>query len=199
MNAAIITAIEVGVAAMAMAAVTARLTATVRSPANASPPPRRRGGRSATDWAALLDHLAAEVRTGHSLTAAVQRVEQRSGINPNEADQSAHADAAVVTATIAAATAVGGPMAATLQHGASVLRERIALRAEAAVHAAQARLSAQVLTLLPLAVAGLGAFTSTSFRHALASPVGIGCATVGALLNLVGWRWMRREIERVLS
>ena len=199
MSLAVITAIEVGVAAMAMAAVTARLTATVRSPANPTPPRTRRAGRSATDWTALLDHLAAEVRTGHSLTAAVQRVEQRSGITPSEADETAHADAAVVTATIAAATAVGGPMAATLQHGASVLRERIALRAEAAVHAAQARLSARVLTLLPLVVAGLGALTSTSFRHALTSSAGIGCAAVGALLNLVGWRWMHREIERVLA
>ena len=53
--------------------------------------------------------------------------------------------------------------------------------------------------MLPLVVAGLGAFTSSSFRHALASPPGIGCAAVGALLNLVGWRWMRREIERVLA
>lgn len=205
MSTALLSAVEVGVAAVAVAGAAAQhRSAPVRSPAGAASVRRRVGrrattDRATTDWATLLDHIAAEVRTGSSLTAAIQRVDERTCTNPADAERSANVDAAVVTATLAAAVAVGGPVAATLQHGASVLRERIALRSEAEVHAAQARLSARVLTLLPLVVALLGGLTSTSFRHALASPIGGSCAAVGGVLNLIGWRWMHREIERVLA
>lgn len=169
----------------------------VRARLSPPPPPRRAAKPTGIEWADWLDHAAAGVRAGHSLTAAVQQATRHTGVSPSTDHPTHGADHAVVLAALQMATAMGGPVAATLQQAASVLRERTALRAEVSVHAAQSRLSARVLTALPLAVAALGAVTSTSFRAALCSSAGAACACAGALLNLIGWRWMRREITRV--
>ncbi len=149
------------------------------------------------DWAEWLHHAAGSVRSGHSLATAVQQATSHTGISPTGEHHHEGADRAVVVTALQMATVMGGPVAATLQQAASVLRERSALRAEAAVHAAQSRLSARVLTVLPVGVAGLGTSSSASFRAALASPAGVACACAGGVLNLIGWRWMRREINRV--
>ena len=77
---------------------------------------------------------------------------------------------------------------------AALLRERDTIRAEASAHSAQARLSARVLTAVPLVFASWSTVTSDSFRHSLATPVGSACVALGAVLNLAGWRWMRRVV-----
>jgi tight adherence protein B len=107
------------------------------------------------------------------------------------------ADEAVVVQSLAAASELGGPMAATIDAAAALLRERDAIRAEASAHSAQARLSARVLTAVPLVFASWSTVTSDSFRHSLATPVGSACVAMGTLLNVAGWRWMRRVVRRV--
>ena len=102
---------------------------------------------------------------------------------------------AVVWQALAAAAAFGGATAATVQAGANLLRERAAVRAEAEAHSAQARLSARVLTAVPLAFAGWSATASATFRRALASPPGVAAASAGLCLNLLGWWWMRRIVR----
>jgi Flp pilus assembly protein TadB len=64
------------------------------------------------------------------------------------------------------------------------------------VHSAQARLSARVMTALPLAMLMLLVATSDSVRRVTVSPFGALVVTVGVALNLIGWRWMRATIER---
>lgn len=200
------------VAVLAWAVVAASSSRSARRPhtrARLMPPTRRTRAAAPTcaAWAELLDHVAAEVRAGRSLAAALDHAVHLTGAPTPQPAQSAaqpaaqpaDSDEAVVVASLAMAGAIGGPVAATLQQGASVLRERVALRAEAAVHAAQSRLSARVLTLLPIAVAALGTCTSQSFRAALGSVAGTACAAVGLALNGIGWRWMRREIARVTA
>lgn len=192
------------VAVLAWAVVAASGSRSARRPhtrARLMPPTRRTRAAAPTcaAWAELLDHVAAEVRAGRSLAAALDHAVHLTGAPTPQPAQPADSDEAVVVASLAMAGAIGGPVAATLQQGASVLRERVALRAEAAVHAAQSRLSARVLTLLPIAVAALGTCTSQSFRAALGSGAGTACAAVGLALNGIGWRWMRREIARVTA
>jgi tight adherence protein B len=97
------------------------------------------------------------------------------------------------------AMSLGGPTAAVLQSGAALLRERAAVRAEAATHAAQARLSARVLTAVPLLFATWGAVSSTSFRQSLLSPFGVVAASLGLGLNAVGWWWMHRIVRAAAS
>jgi len=162
---------------------------------------------TADQWAALLDAIAADVRSGSSLTAACARAITRARPNgsivrpgcplpvgPTPTGAAVDADEAVVVQAIAAAQALGGPVAATLHAGAALLRERAAIRAEAHAHSAQARLSARVLTTVPLAFAGWSLLSSKSFRVALLSPIGLASAALGGLCNLLGWWWMRRIV-----
>lgn len=159
---------------------------------------RRRSARTrpvdAVEWAALLDIAASELRSGSTLSVAWSTATSRHGaaVTPDPTDP----DAAVVTTVLGAAAALGGPMAASLDAGAALLRERVHLRAEAGAHAAQAKLSARVLTAVPLAFAAWSALTSATFRAAVTAGPGPVCLLTGCVLNLVGWRWMRRLVTR---
>ncbi len=109
------------------------------------------------------------------------------------------ADEAVVVQVLGAAAELGGPVAATLDAGASLLRERVAAREEALAHSAQARLSARVLTAVPVAFAAWSAVGSGSFRAAVLTPAGTAAVALGGALNLAGWWWMRRVVARVTA
>ena len=184
------------------------------TPVAARPGTARRGRQrpTAEQWAALLDSASAEVRTGSSLHAAVQRTLARhqphgSAVHTTTtvaaltgaAVPAGDTDEAVVVQAICAAHALGGPVAATLDAASAVLRERAVIRSEALAHSAQARLSARVLTGVPLAFAAWSACTSPTFRTALLSPVGLVSAVFGGLCNLLGWWWMRRIVARAAA
>ena len=162
-----------------------------------------RGGR---EWAAFLDAVASAVRAGHSLTTALWQAEQRTGISPPppepgtaKGDRRADPDRSVVMQALQVAAELGGPVASGLQHAANLLRERDAARAEARAHAAQARMSAAVLTLVPMAFCVAGALTSESYRQAIGDGNGASLAALGVVLNTVGWHWMRRTIRGVTT
>ena len=157
--------------------------------------------------AALLDSLAAEVRAGSALGRAWQQSLCRHplrgrAVSPDRPlDETLRLDAssrdeAVVLQVVGAAAAMGGPMALTIDAGASLLRERAASGADAIAHAAQARLSARVLTVVPVGFAAWSALTSGSFRTGIASAAGAASATIGAVLNGIGWWWMRSLVAR---
>ena len=67
---------------------------------------------------------------------------------------------------------LGGPAAAPLERVAATLRTRAAIEDEHQAHSAQARLSAQVLTLVPVALLALLAVTEPNVRGALATQRG---------------------------
>lgn len=165
---------------------------------------------SAAQWAALLDAVSSELRTGSSLAVAVHHALRRAAPNGEvltagssltsiDGAHAAHPDEAVVVHAIGTARAVGGPMAATIDAAASLLRERAAVRGEAQAHSAQARLSARVLTGVPLAFAGWSTLSSSSFRSAIISPIGLISAAFGCAANLAGWWWMRRIVGRAAA
>ncbi len=154
---------------------------------------------SATDWAAFLDTTSTEVRSGSSLIAALTHARVR---HPLLAEQlishGGDADVAVVAQSVTAALELGGPVAATLHHAAALLRERAAQRAEARAHSAQARLSAKVLTAVPLLFTAWSASTSATFRQAITSPTGLVAAMAGLASNVLGWWWMRRIVDKAM-
>ncbi len=162
---------------------------------------------TADAWAALLDAIAADVRSGSSLSAACTRATTRSGLRgsqitpgcapPFAGDHSVPPDEAVVLQAISAAHALGGQVATTLHAAAALLRERAVIVAEARAHSAQARLSARVLTAVPVAFAAWSLLSSRSFRTAVLSSTGLASAAIGAACNLLGWLWMRRIVSRV--
>lgn len=166
------------------------------------PPP------SPQEWAALLDAVAADARSGSSLSTAweaaiarhhVQGVVAQPGRTLRDLvhQRSPHASEAVVLNALGTAAALGGSAAATLDAAAAMLRERAAAQAEAHAHSAQARLSARVLTTVPLGFAAWSAVSSSSFRAAVLTPAGIASLALGTTLNLIGWWWMRRIVGGV--
>jgi Flp pilus assembly protein TadB len=151
--------------------------------------------------------MSAEVRTGSSLSVALQRSLLRTPLSGQAITPTAtlatlatapttDPDEAVVVHTLRATHALGGPIAATLDGSSALLRERAAIRSEAMAYSAQARLSARVLTSVPLGFAGWSLLSSYSFRMALLSPPGLASASIGALCNLGGWWWMHRIIRK---
>ena len=96
--------------------------------------------------------------------------------------------------TLALAAISNSPV--VVQHGASVIRERVALAAECATRSAQAQASLRILTWAPLIISLLIVFISSDARQFLfASAFGIGCLAVGAVFQFVARQWMTHLIN----
>jgi Flp pilus assembly protein TadB len=168
----------------------------------------RRARPPQPDYAGLLEAIARQVRSGSSLTSAfVDEATTLSGLSEavirisngvSLADSlqrivPAEADLAFAVQALAATARLGGPIAATLDDAAAVLRQRVAARAERRAHGSQARLSARVLTIVPVGFGAWSAIVSRQTRAVyLSSGAGTTCAVCGLMLNVVGWRWMKR-------
>ncbi len=166
--------------------------------------------RSVADYPGLLDSIARQVRSGSSLTSAVGEEIGRcqslrevaellaGGCSLTQAlamIEPGDADLALTAQALSASAHLGGPIAVTLDDAAAVLRERAAARAERRAHGAQARLSARVLTIVPIGFAGWSAIASTRTRDIYLSSVAGGiCAICGLTLNVAGWHWMNKII-----
>jgi Flp pilus assembly protein TadB len=166
--------------------------------------------------AAWCERVAAGMRAGRSLTAAVADAdattpehrpppfpdvghEVRRGRSigaafraVDDAPSTATGLAAPVLATCAE---LGGPSARPIEAVADVLVARADEHAERLSASAQARLSARVMTVVPCAVAALLAVTEPSVRTAVTGPLGATCVLAGATLNAAGWWWMRSMIR----
>lgn len=202
-----ITALLVAVlAALIGARAGGRLRASSRRPTA----PRHRSPTHSHDYPSLLDAIARQVRSGASLTSAtVDEIDPSSPLgvvldrleigdsltDALKAVDTDHGDLALTVQAMSAAAHLGGPIAATLDEAAAVLRERAAARAERRAHGSQARLSARVLTIVPIGFAVWSAATSQRTRDVyISTAAGGACAICGLALNVVGWRWMRRII-----
>ena len=133
----------------------------------------------------VADTLAPAVLSldrGGSVATALAQVDARSP----------HLD--LVLVVLRAVAEHGGAAAEPIDRAASALRQRAALIGERRTQSAQARLSAIVMTFLPGVMLAVLILSSSSVRTAVASPVGLGAIAAGALLNAVGWSWMRRLI-----
>ena len=89
----------------------------------------------------------------------------------------------------------GGNVSESLDRAAATLRERETARLEREAQSAQARLSARVLTVVPILFAAWTLATSPTVRAFTTTPAGVACAAAGFGANVTGWRWMRRAIR----
>lgn len=178
-----------------------------------------RRGCEPAEVARWCDQLARAVRSGSTLTAAVRATAPPAGATTRvgavqlalergaslvvalgpargvatEHPDDPHLDLALTV--LRACAEHGGPPGEPIDRAAATLRARAADLADRRTHSAQARLSAVVMTVLPIAMLVLLVANSAGVRSALATPAGGLAITVGFVLNLGGWRWMRRIIE----
>ncbi len=166
----------------------------------------------AAETAAWCESLARVVRGGSTLVTAICTVEppdrhrattdritlalergRRLGETLDVESPSPHLTLAL--SVLRACAVNGGPPAEPLDRAAATLRSRAVAAAERRTQSAQARMSAVVMTVLPIAMLLLLLATSATTRHAATSPVGLIALATGGALNVVGWRWMRRIID----
>ena len=98
-------------------------------------------------------------------------------------------------AVIVATSDVGGSAAASIDRVAGTLRQRAVDHDERRVQAAQARLSAHVMTAVPLLMLGLLVATDDDVRRVPRTPLGAACVAAGLVLNSSGWFWMRHIVR----
>lgn len=102
-----------------------------------------------------------------------------------------HARLDLVWAVLAVTSDYGGGAAGPIDRTAAALRLRSADAQERSAQSAQARLSAHVLTAVPLVVLALLMATDPDVRHIVVRPSGWLILGAGLVLNLCGWCWMR--------
>jgi len=179
-------------------------------------PSRDRASRTSDDdVASWCEHVAGFVRSGHSLASAIGEAGAAvpaagAGFAPvthalsrgrsladavGLLDGDPRLPVGLVRAVLSSCAELGGPAAAPLDRAAVTLRARSAERAERQASSAQARLSARVLTLLPIGTLALLTLSESSIRRTLATPAGLVCLAGGVSCNVAGWWWMRRIVE----
>lgn len=180
---------------------------------------RRRAERSRRDVdasavAALLDRTARQCASGQSLTHSFAESLHASPIAPLFATTSAAIDGgqsvgqalehqsmsqpnvALAVHAIRLCARQGGNVSESLDRAASTLRDRATASHERHAQSAQARLSAQVLTVLPIGFGGWTIATTQSVQQFVVTPAGLACITAGLTLNVVGWYSMSRIVQR---
>lgn len=151
--------------------------------------PRRQPDRLAEDLATqrMLEALARSLRAGRTLTEALVMLAP--------GDQSTSQRHLLHDTLMVAATAGTGP-APVVEQAATVAADRVAARQERRAQAAQARLSATVLTWVPVAVAALAMLGDADVRDVmLTTPLGWVCLGGGWALSALGRRWITRLTE----
>lgn len=171
--------------------------------------------RRETQLPIALDRMAAALRTGSSLPMAIDEVggaldpplgpELRSvageiarGQPTREALDAwaaRHDDAGtrLAASALVLSTVVGSTPARAIDGVAATVRERLDLVAERRTMAAQARTSAFVLSVAPVAFAAVLVLADTAAaRFLIGTPAGWACLASGAVLDGAGAWWMAR-------
>lgn len=166
-----------------------------------------------------LEHIAASIRSGTTLVAAVaaaattapqpigielQRVAAavrggaplRSALERWNEVSGVHAGTRLAATALGLAADAGGEMARSVDRVAATLRERREVRAEARALATQARASAAVLVAAPVVFTALVATVEPgAVLFLVGSPLGLSCLVLGLALDAVGALWMTRIVR----
>jgi tight adherence protein B len=136
-------------------------------------------------WSALRNDVASLKSCENALAIARESVE-------------AHSNEAQCLSLLESAMLHGNFVPSALDHASSVLRDHAACKAELAVAASQAQLSARLLSMLPFILLGGAITVSSQFRSSLWSPIVLCPLLAGVLLNRIGWRWITSLIARAV-
>lgn len=127
---------------------------------------------------------AAEIQHGAPMAAAIDRWAGAPGASPA---------VQLAAAALGLGVDAGGQVARSMDRVAATLRERRELQAEVRALATQARASAAVLALAPLAFTALVSTIEPGMvRFLVATPLGASCLVSGLGLEVAGAVWMAR-------
>jgi len=174
----------------------------------------RRDARLARELPALLESVARSLRSGAAIPSALREAsatgsaaaadlaevvaETDRGLGLGEAlgrwaDRRPLPAVRLAVGVLSVALASGGTPARAIDGAAATLRERAEVDRELQALATQARTSAVVVTLAPLAFAGLGVLgDQQTATFLLRTPTGLVCLAVGVALDGFGAWWMTR-------
>ena len=163
---------------------------------------------------AVLDSIARALRSGASLLQALGEAAQERGPLQNElrlvvseAERGAGVSAALdawadrqpsgairlAAAALCLGAEMGGANARTVEGVASTVRQRLAVANESKALTSQARVSAQVIALAPVAFGAVAAATDPDLARMLfTTPIGWVMLAAGLALDAVGMQWMSR-------
>lgn len=159
-----------------------------------------------------LEQVARLVRSGSSMASAVSQAaadhpgsmlrtidaRRAGGTSLRDAITGTHStapDDRLALAVLGAIVDGGGPGANAIDRAAATIRERADIRANRRAQSAQARLSAQIMSALPIGFTGWAVATdSRTARFVFGTPFGLVCLGAGVGLDVLGWRWMRRIV-----
>lgn len=130
-----------------------------------------------------LAEVARQVGHGATLVAALEGLAARRPV----------AGVRLAVSALCLAAETGGAQARAVDGVAATLRDRLGIAAEVRALSSQARVSAVVIGLAPLA---FGAFAITTDprtgQFLFHTPVGLALLAVGLTLDGLGWLWMQR-------
>ena len=127
-----------------------------------------------------------EIELGSPLEEALTRLVQR---NPSE-------DLDLMMSAVQIQRIVGGNLAEILDTIAETIRERVRIKGEIRTLTAQARASGWIISLLPLAVAGvLTLIAPDYFTPMFTDPLGIGMIVASLTSMLIGIFFIRRIVD----
>ena len=163
---------------------------------------------------AVLDSIARALRSGASLFQALgEAADERGPLQPelrlvvSEAERGAGVSAALnawadrqpsggirlAAAALCLGAEMGGANARTVEGVASTVRQHLAVASESKALTSQARVSAQVIALAPVAFCAVAAATDPEVARMLfTTPIGWAMLAAGLALDAVGMQWMSR-------
>lgn len=97
-----------------------------------------------------------------------------------------------LAAVLSTSASMGGNAAEPIDRFGVSMRQRASDQLERSANSAQARMSARVLTIVPLALLAVLIATDGDVRDAVTSTTGLVVVAIGLSLNAVGAWWMRR-------
>ncbi len=177
----------------------------------------RAARRRARDLPIALEAVVANLRAGHALPAAIAAVGETDGPVAVELAEVARRAAGglplahavdawsrthddhgtrLAAAAMAVAAGVGGPGADAIEAAAASLRDRAAIDDEIDALSVQARASATLMSLTPVAfTALLASIDPSAARFLFGTRIGWACIVVGVGLDVLGAWWMQRLVR----
>lgn len=130
-----------------------------------------------------LSRVARELDGGSALHDALEQWEVRRPVR----------SVRLAVAALSLAAETGGASARAIDGVAATLRVNLGIAGEVKALASQAKMSALVIVLAPVAFTALAASADhRTARFLVATPFGLACLAGGLTLDALGWAWMRR-------